>query len=164
MSSIIIFIGIIIFIVIVLSTSRIFYLMELKNFTRKMTRKLGLDILDLSYSFDQMVYVVALPSSIEKIKNANKKDILIDCEYTSYFSPELLGIKIHIKSDTGNQTIAYLPIKSFRLPKLDKLLGQGKINDAGYLKISTYKLIHKTTLNEISEEIYKQLIYNRTIG
>jgi hypothetical protein len=164
MSSVITFIGMVVFIGILIFTSRVFYLMELKRFTRKMTRQLGLDILDLSYSFDQMVYVVSLPSSIENIKNANKNDLLIELEYTSYFFPELIGIKIYLEIDHGKQTIAYLPIKSFRLPKLDELLEQGKINEADYLKISTFKLIHETTLNDISEEVYKQLMYNKNIG
>lgn len=157
-TSVIIILVSVLFLVIILSTSRTFYLMDLKTFTKNRTKKLGLDVLDLAYSFDQMVYVVSLPSSNKELRNAREEDIIIDCEYTTYFFPRLLGIKVSMNLAQGKQMIAYLPIKDFRLPKLDQLQEQGILNESDYLKISTYKLIHESTLNEISEEVYRQLV------
>ncbi|MGF7047894.1 hypothetical protein J2T13_002400 [Paenibacillus sp. DS2015] len=66
-----------------------------------------------------------------------------------------------IRTDTDNLILAYLPIKDFRLPKLDQILEKGKIDETDYLKASTYKLMHQTTLKEISDEVYKQMQVGR---
>lgn len=159
--SIVIIIVSVLFLVIILGTSRYLYLLELKKFTRNREKKLGLDVLELAYSFDQMVYVVSLPSSNKLFWDAKEEDISIDCEYTSYFFPKLLGIKVSINIAQAKEMIAYLPTKDFRLPKLDQLQAQGILNEKDYMKISTYKLIHESTLKEISEEVYKQLLNAR---
>ncbi|MNN42526.1 hypothetical protein D3C76_1407130 [compost metagenome] len=86
---------------------------------------------------------------------------MIKLDYRSIFYPRLMGIKIYIKTDDEDIIISYLPTKDFRLPILDQILEQGKINEDDYLKISTYKLIHQTTLKEIAEEAYKQIRLGR---
>jgi hypothetical protein len=147
----------VIFVAVMVLSSRFFYNLELKSYTKKISKVLQLDILELSYSFDQMVYFISLPSNLAIISNARKEDVYIKCEYTSFYLPELVGIRIYIQSQQEDLLLAYLPIKDFRLPKLDSLLEQGSINEAEYLKISMNKLIHPATLTEITEEVYKQL-------
>ncbi|WP_442597123.1 hypothetical protein [Neobacillus sp. D3-1R] len=156
-----IIISAIIFISVLLLSNRYFYFLELKAFTNRVSRTLGLDVLQLDYSFEQMVYFISLPSNIPVIKKAKQEDILIKCVYTSLFFPRLSGIKILIKSNEENRVVAYLPIKDFRLPTLDRIQEEGKINESSYLKISTYKLSHSTTLKEISEEVFKQIHGNQ---
>lgn len=161
MTGFMIFLIIFIFIATILLTGRYFYFWELKSFTKKITRLLGLNILNLDFSFEQMVYFISLPSNLPIIKNAKKEDIEIEFDYASLFFPMLAGIKIVIKTDPEKRILAYLTIKDFRLPTLDQLQENGKIDEAAYLKISTYKLIHPSTLKEISDEVYKQLTLGR---
>ncbi|WP_438348553.1 hypothetical protein ACP8HI_23615 [Paenibacillus sp. FA6] len=159
--SLVLVLAIFIFISIILMSSRFFYFTELKSMTQKITRLHGFDIEELDYSFEQIVYFVSLPSNLPAIKHAQLENIVIKRSFESLFFPRLLGIKIVIHTDTENLTLAYLPIKDFRLPALDQLLEQGKIDEVDYLKISTCKLIHSQTLKEISDEVYKQMQLGR---
>jgi hypothetical protein len=161
MSGFAIVVIIIIFIGTILCTSRFFYIFDLKTLAKKLTSSLQIDVLNLDFSFEQMVYFIALPSNIPSIKNAKIEDLIIEHDYTSLFFPKLAGIKIRIHSDPEKRILAYLPIKGFRLPTLDRMLEQGKINDSTYLKISTFKLIHPSTLKDISDEVFKQLQLGR---
>ncbi len=146
-----------IFLATIVITSRLFYMLELKRYTKKVVKKVGLDIIHLDYSFEQMVYFISLPSSSPWITDASKDNISIEYDYQSFTFPDLLGVKIFIKTPMEKRMLAYLPIKAFRLPSLDQILEQGKITDSDYRKISTYKLTHLSTLNEIKEEVYKQI-------
>jgi hypothetical protein len=148
---------VVVFIATLLLSSKFFYILGLKSFTKRLAMRNDLNILELSYSFEQMVYFIPLPSNLPIIKNATKEDISIDCDYTSLLFPRLSGIKIYIQGETESLILAYLPIKDFRLPTLDQMLEQGKIDGHSYLKISTYKLIHPNTLKEISDEVFKQI-------
>ncbi|RSK26241.1 hypothetical protein EJF36_04870 [Bacillus sp. HMF5848] len=146
---------------VMLLSSRYFYLLELRNHSRKKLRSLELNLEELDFSFEQMVYFVSLPSNLPIIKQAKQKDITIKIDYSSLVFPTVSGINIIIKTDTDNMTLAYLPIKDFRLPKLDQLLAKRKLNEKSYIKISTYKLIHKKTLQLIAEDVYNQLQVGR---
>ncbi|SDF60247.1 hypothetical protein SAMN04488542_11391 [Fontibacillus panacisegetis] len=150
-----------VFVGFLLLSSRFFCFVEMKSVAVRITKSLGLNIVDLDYSFEQIVYFVSLPSNIPTLKNAKQEDLVIKLDYRSLFFPRLTGIKIFIKTEEENIIISYLPTKDFRLPVLDQILEQGKINRDDYLKISTYKLIHQTTLNEIAEESYKQIRLGR---
>ncbi|MNW36959.1 hypothetical protein D3C74_139830 [compost metagenome] len=150
-----------VFVGFLLLSSRFFCFVEMKSVAVRITKSLGLNIVDLDYSFEQIVYFVSLPSNIPTLKNAKQEDLVIKLDYRSLFFPRLTGIKIFIKTEEEDIIISYLPTKDFRLPVLDQILEQGKINRDDYLKISTYKLIHQTTLNEIAEESYKQIRLGR---
>ncbi|MNO85493.1 hypothetical protein D3C76_768660 [compost metagenome] len=150
-----------VFVGFLLLSSRFFCFVEMKSVAVRITKSLGLNIVELDYSFEQIVYFVSLPSNIPTLKNAKQEDLVIKLDYRSLFFPRLTGIKIFIKTEEEDIIISYLPTKDFRLPVLDQILEQGKINRDDYLKISTYKLIHQTTLNEIAEESYKQIRLGR---
>lgn len=154
-------IAIVVFSVLILISNRFFYFLEVKTVAVRITKSLGLNIVDLDYSFEQIVYFVSLPSNIPDIKNAKQEDLVIKLDYKSLFFPRLVGIKIYIRTDKEDIIISYLPIKDFRFPVLDQILEQGKINEDDYLKISTYKLIHQRTLQEIAEEAYNQIRLGR---
>jgi hypothetical protein len=141
---------------IVLSGS-FFYKMELKAFTSKALKTLSLKVIELDFSFEQMVYFISLPSNLPVVKSARKDDLSLELEYSSLFFPRLTGVKIYIKTNGEYVIISYLPIKDFRLPKLDQLLESGKINQSDYVKISSTKLMHPSTLNQIKDEVHKQL-------
>jgi hypothetical protein len=138
-------------------SGHLFYKMEMKAFTNKVLKNLSLQIVELDFSFEQMVYFISLPSNLPVIKTAKKDDLSLELEYSSLFFPRLTGVKIYIKTKGEYVIISYLAIKDFRLPKLDQLLETGKINQSDYLKISSSKLMHPSTLNQIKDEVYKQL-------
>jgi hypothetical protein len=135
----------------------LFYKVELKAFTNKALKALSLKVVELDFSFEQMVYFISLPSNLPVIKSAKKDDLSLELEYSSLFFPRLTGVKIYIKTNGEYVIVSYLPIKDFRLPKLDQLLESGKINQSEYVKISSTKLMHPSTLNQIKDEVHKQL-------
>ncbi|KAA0546077.1 hypothetical protein FZW96_17330 [Bacillus sp. BGMRC 2118] len=151
------------FFLVILLTSRFFYIMELHAFSKRIEKVLNVDILELEFSFGQMVYFVSLPSNLPHIKNAKKEDVVIELEYGSYFFPEIRGIKVLVKDEYVTEVLAYLPITDFRLPSLDRLLTEEKINEDEYLKISMCKLMHPETVKEIAEETYKQIQVGRIV-
>jgi hypothetical protein len=148
---------VVIFIATIVLSSRFFYKVEVKAFTTNALKGLSLKTVELDFSFEQMVYFISLPSNLPVIKLAKKEDLFLELEYSSLFFPVLTGVKIYIQTNNDYAIVSYLPIKNFRLPKLDQLFESGKINQTDYLKISSTKLIHPSTLNQIKDEVYKQL-------
>lgn len=161
MNDIIILIMAIFFIIIIVLTGRYFYILEVKAAAKKLKTSLQVNALDLNYSFEQMIFFHSLPSNIPAIKNAKKENLVIEFEYRSAIFQQLQGIKIYVKSKKDTILLAFLPTSDFRFPTLDSLYNKGEINKAEYLKIATYRLIHPKTLNEITEEVYKQMKVGR---
>ncbi|HLO12472.1 MAG TPA: hypothetical protein VK190_09675 [Pseudoneobacillus sp.] len=153
-----------IFITTIVLSSCLFYKVELKTLTNKVMKDLSLKIVELDFSFEQMVYFISLPSNLPVIKMAKKEDLSLELEYSSLFFPRLTGVKIYIQTNDEYVILSYLPIKDFRLPKLDQLLESGKINQTDYFNISSTKLMHPSTLNQIKDEVYKQLQLGKGIG
>ncbi|WP_102262924.1 hypothetical protein [Mesobacillus jeotgali] len=142
-------------------TSRPLYNLSQKHYSNRVTAHYGFKVSDLHYSYDQMIYFISMPTTLPYIKNALKEDLVIEQDYSSYFFPVLKGIKISLKQNSENMYLAYLPIGNFRLPHLDKLQHEGTIHEQTYLRISTSKLLDPGTLQEVREEVYKQLQVGR---
>jgi hypothetical protein len=142
-------------------TSRPLYNLSQKLYANRVTVQYGFRVSELHYSYDQMIYFISMPTTLPYIKNALKEDLIIEQDYTSYFFPVLKGIKISLKQNEDNLYLAYLPIGNFRLPHLDKLQQEGTIDEQTYLRISTSKLLDPGTLQEVREEVYKQLQVGR---
>ncbi|RCX17782.1 hypothetical protein DFP94_108143 [Fontibacillus phaseoli] len=155
------FIIVLLFILMVLASGRFFYGRELKSRARKLSRTFHLEIPNMDYSFEQIVYFISLPTNIPSIRNASRDNLVIKLDYKSLIFPRLSGLKMYIKSEKEKILLAYLPIKDFRLPALDQILKQGKINESDYRNMSTCKLIHPATLKEINEEVYQQIQVGR---
>lgn len=142
-------------------TSRPLYNLSQKHYSNRVTAHYGFKVSELHYSYDQMIYFISMPTTLPYIKNALKEDLVIEQDYSSYFFPVLKGIKISLKQNGENMYLAYLPIGNFRLPHLDKLQQEGTIDEQTYLRISTSKLLDHSTLQEVREEVYKQLQVGR---
>lgn len=140
-----------------LASGRLFYVYHLKSYAKRKAKSLGFDILKMDFSFEQMVYFLTLPSSLPAVKKAKPQDIKVEIDYGSFFFPKVAGIKVKLRNASEEKILAYLPIKDFRLPQLDQLLERREIDEAAYLKMATYKLIHSNTLQEISEEVYNHI-------
>lgn len=152
---------IILFFVTIVLSSRYFYLLEIKQFTKKIMKVLDVNVLELNYSYEQMVYFYSLPSNIPSLRDATRADISIEYEYESLFFRQLKGIKINVETNKEKVLLAYLSVKDFRFPSLDLLLENGKIDEFSYMKISIYKLIHRKTIQDIIEEVYRQMQLGR---
>ncbi|RSD25379.1 hypothetical protein [Mesobacillus subterraneus] len=142
-------------------TSRPLYNYSMKNYSKRVSSKYGFSVSDLHYSYDQMIYFISLPTTLPYVRSATKEDLIIEQDYSSFFYPSLKGIRISLKQDGKSLNLAYLPIGNFRLPHLDKLQQEGRIDEEAYLKISTTKLLQAGTLQEVREEVYKQLQVGR---
>ena len=151
----------ILFIVIVTSTSRYFYMVEVKKTARKLKASHQISPLELNYSFEQMIYFHSLPSNIPIIKNAKIENLSIVFSYRSFVFHRLQGIKVYVKNGKESVLLAYLATDDFRFPTLDVLQKEGNIDAAAYLKIATYRLMHPKTLQEITEEVYNQMRIGR---
>ncbi len=156
-----IIIAALVFIFTAVLTSRPMYTFSMKNYSKRVTTQYGFRVADLHYSYDQMIYFISLPTTLPYIKEAVKEELIIEQDYSSFLYPELKGIKITLEHDGEKLYLAYLPIGNFRLPHLDKLQQEGKIDEAAYLKISTTKLLHPDTLQEVRDEVFKQLQVGR---
>ncbi|GGM23580.1 hypothetical protein GCM10011351_06700 [Paraliobacillus quinghaiensis] len=151
-----------IFVLTILMTSRYFYLLDIKLQARKIMKRLDINIAELNYSFEQISYFYTLPSNITALKSARKENILIEYDYDSILFQQLKGIKIYVEQqDKHDLLLAYLTINDFRLPSLDVLMEEEKIDENSYLKISIYKLIHPVTIKQIKDEVYKQILIGR---
>lgn len=142
-------------------TSIPFYNLSMKQFTKRIPARYGFKVSELNYSYDQMIYFISMPTSLPYVKAAGKNDLIIEHDYSSFLYPLLKGIKISLITNGQKLHLAYLPIGSFWIPHLDKLLQDGKIDEQTYLKISASKLLHPKTMNEVREEVYKQLQVGR---
>jgi hypothetical protein len=150
-----------VFVLTSIMTSRPMYTLSMKNYSKRVTSQYAIRIADLHYSYDQMIYFISLPTTLPYIKAAVKEDLIIEQDYSSFFYPELKGIKISLDHEGEKLYLAYLPIGNFRLPHLDKLQQDGSIDEEAYLKISTTKLLHPDTLQEVRDEVFKQLQVGR---
>ncbi|MBS8264229.1 hypothetical protein DYI25_07245 [Mesobacillus boroniphilus] len=138
-------------------TSRSLYNLSQKYYSKRVTAHYGFKLSDLHYSYDQMIYFISMPTTLPYIKDTLKEELVIEQDYSSYFFPVLKGTKISLKQNRESMYLAYLPIGNFRLPHLDKLQQEGTNDEQTYLRISTGKLLDPGTLQEVREEVYKQL-------
>lgn len=153
--------GIFLFLATIVLTERAFYHLAMKLTEMHFEKKYGYSIVSMSFSFEQMVYLVKLPSNSPIFREAKKEQLSIDYDYSSYMFPNIRGISVNIKSDQDQVTLAYLPIESYRSPVLDKLLKEGTINLGTYRKISTCKIRHPKMKEIIIEEVFRKLQVGR---
>ncbi|WP_078555700.1 hypothetical protein [Bacillus alkalicellulosilyticus] len=138
-------------------TSKPFYYLSLRLHMKRVSRKLNFRYKDLHHSFEQMVYFINLPSHLPEVIDAKKEDIELKIDIRGLFYPEVNGIKVFLTNKNKSLFIAYIPVEDFRMPLLDKLEKEKKINEEDYRKIGTFKLLHPKTLLEMKEDIFKNL-------
>lgn len=162
MSEFIQFVSVTLFLVISIFGSRCFYYLYLMYFSNGMMKKYNFKLKDLKYSFEEITYFVTLPSNNPLIASASRRDLYAEKEFISLLFPSIKGLKIIVRNQVGEeQFIAYLARENFRLPLLDKLIFQGKIDQATYDRINSYKLMHPSTVREILNEVHNQLHHNK---
>lgn len=141
----------------ILLTSQPCYRFVTGNLARRHATALGVSLKDVSFSFDQMVYFIALPTTIPEVRDAAKAELVVEPYYESYFFPEVNGVQVSVKSGSAVTPIAYLPIDDFSLPVLDRHLEAGKINERVNRTIREHMIVHDRTLEAIRDEVYDHL-------
>ncbi|MDZ5710871.1 hypothetical protein [Jeotgalibacillus haloalkalitolerans] len=149
--------NIIAFTIVFLITTRPMYLRSLRVKADRTAKRLGLSLNELVYSYEQMVFFTALPSHLPQLKLAEKQDILLKLDYHSMFFPRLKGVKVIVTKGSHPFDLAYLPIKDFRLPALDRLSSESHLTDREYLTVSSYIASNLQTLYEIKDEVFHKM-------
>ncbi len=153
--------SIVLFFITIVVTNRYFYHLAMRVTANRFEKKYPYVIEKMSFSFEQMVYLVKLPTNIPLIKNAKKEEISIAFDYSSFLYPDLKGISVNLTTNGQKVTLAYLSIDNYRSPVLDKLLKDDNINLDTYRKISIYKLKHPKVSESIINEVYRKLQVGR---
>lgn len=151
----------VVFIATVLLTSRPSYRFVTGTVAKRQALALRVSLNDISFSFDQMVYFIALPTTIPEIRDAAKEELIVEPYYESYLFPEVNGVQVFVKSKEGLISIAYLPIDDFSLPVLDRYLEAGTIDERVNRTIRAHMIVHERTLEAIRDEVYLHLHENQ---
>ncbi|WP_404406056.1 hypothetical protein [Jeotgalibacillus malaysiensis] len=149
--------NIIAFTAVFLMTARPLYLRSLKVKAERVAKRLGLSLNEFVYSYEQMVFFTALPSHLSQLKHADIEDITLKLDFHSMFFPRLKGVKVVITKGSHPFDLAYLPIKDFRLPALDRLSSESHLSNKEYLMVSSYIASNPRTLLEIKQEVFNKM-------
>ncbi|TCI44225.1 MULTISPECIES: hypothetical protein [unclassified Exiguobacterium] len=145
----------------ILLSSRYCYLFILSHIAKREAAALHVSLQDVSFSFDQMVYFIALPTTIPEVRDAMKDELIIEPYYESHFFPDVNGIQVSVKSGQEVIPITYLPIDDFSLPILDRYLETRKIDERTNRIIRAHVIVHDRTLQAIRDEVYHHLHEDR---
>lgn len=151
----------IILVIVIVGSAKYFYLLNIKKSTERYFKSTNLNLKDLHYSFEQIVFFYKLPSNIRTINQAKREHLSLKLDFSYSLFVELKGIYIEVEGNESSIILAYLPIKNFMLPYLDEKLQEGLIDESMCNKISIAKLLHKNTLVEIMDEVYNQIQFGR---
>lgn len=147
----------VVFIATILLTSRPCYIFILRHIAKREATELHVSLKDVSFSFDQMVYFIALPTTIPEVRDATKDELVIEPYYESYFFPDVNGVQVSVKSAKKLVPVAYLPIDDFSLPVLDRHLEAGTIDERTNRIIRAHVIVHERTSQAIRDEVYLHL-------
>lgn len=161
MSEFSVMIMVVVFVGTLLFTSRPCYRLILRSIAKREAARLNVSLQDVSFSFDQMVYFIALPTTVPEARDASKDELVIEPYYESYFFPEVNGIQVSVKSGQDTIAIAYLPLGDFSLPILDRYVETGVIDERTNRIIRAHMIIHERTSRAIRDEVYHQLHEDR---
>lgn len=145
----------------ILLSSRPCYLFILRYIAKREAGALHVSLKDVSFSFDQMVYFIALPTTIPEVRDAMKQELIVKPYYESYFFPDVNGIQVSVKSGQKLVPITYLPINDFSLPILDRHLEAHTIDERTNRIIRAHVIVHERTLQAIRDEVYNHLHEDR---
>ncbi len=145
-------------IVVIMLLSQRFYRWHLHLYSMRKLKQLNFDLEEITYSLEEIIYFVTLPSIDKLITDANPEQLIVRPDFNSIFFPQLVGVSVMIEhTGEGNRVIAYLPLERLGTPMLDTLLLIKKIDLTDYERMSAYRLLHHSTIREIQLEVHRQL-------
>jgi hypothetical protein len=149
---------IVVFFLISFLISRPLHFIGLKYKTNKILQRLHLNLSDLYYSLDSLVYFIQIPCHNPQIKTTKLENLYIKKEYTSLIYPTVIGLKVYLTQTSGeDQLVAYFPIKKMGFPQLTEFILNDELKPEEAEIINTYKAIHPQTMNEIIAEVHGKI-------
>jgi hypothetical protein len=159
MSSNLLVIGIFIYIVLLLYCGDRFYFLGLEFFAKKKLLKIGQRLEDLEFSFEQIYYLVATPSTNCDFSELKLGDFIVEKSKLSFFYGEIYDLKIYAQmSDEQKKLVAIVPKDKFPVPILDTMLYYDQINQNDYNMLVSYLFSHPRTHKMIIKEIRRRII------
>ncbi|WP_146035904.1 hypothetical protein [Salipaludibacillus keqinensis] len=137
--------------------SKAFYELLIKWRSERKLTKLKKQIDDIHYSFEELIYFVSLPNQNPDICNVNIDKFHAKPVYRSFIFPVNEGLMVSVNHHKENINIAFMALDSFRIPFLEKLHHQYKLNEKEYEDMRSYVLIHPRTRKSFIEEVYRQI-------
>lgn len=125
--------------------------------SEKKLTKLKISIIDVNFSFEELTYFVSLPNRNPEIFNVDIKKIQAKPVYRSFLFPIHEGLMITVNKSEEDTNIAYMAWENFRIPLLERLKHEQKINEKEYIEMRSYVLIHKQTRAAFINEAYRQI-------
>lgn len=152
-------IAIIIYIVILVFLSKKIYFWTLDFFARRKLGQLGYSLKDLDFSFEQIDYLVATPTTNSTLCNIAINNYFIEKARISVFNPEIYALEVFVKlDDTKKELLAIVAKDRFPVPILDTLLYYNKIDNRDYKLLISYLFLHPRTHEMLIKEVRRRMI------
>ncbi|MFD2670000.1 hypothetical protein [Marinicrinis sediminis] len=121
-------------------------------------RKLKIDLNTASYSFNELTFRIHHPSHNPRILEAQPDQIRIIEDFTDGFCPRIEGLRVLLHDgDNENAEIAYFPIERFCIPILRQMMFEGKVSLHTYNTLCRFKIMQRSTHQEVLEETFRLL-------
>ncbi|WP_027340739.1 hypothetical protein [Halonatronum saccharophilum] len=135
------------------------YFITLSVLAKRRLKKLGYELSELEFSFEQISYLVATPSSNCDFCNLSIDRYKVEKAKACPFNPASFALKIYAKMPDGeDKLLAILDKERFPVPILDTLLYYKKINQRDYDILISYLFSHYNTHQLIVQEVRERLI------
>ena len=141
-----------------LGLSRWLWIRYLHAFTRRCLRKIGYHEIELKYSFEEIIYLIALPTTEQSLQSVTSDQIHIVVDYASLLFPSAQALRVVFIDHHGTkQWIAYLSFDRFHIPVLDEARALNKLTELEMMKITTFLFLNSRTHNEIIHEVVRKI-------
>ncbi len=138
--------------------SRWLWVRYLHAFTRRSLRRLGYHATELKYSFEEIIYLIALPATDHLLQSATVEHMHIVVDYDSLLFPSAQALRVVFIDDHGTkQWIAFLSFDRFHIPVLDEAYALDKLTEAEMMKITTFLFLHPNTHDGIIREVVRKM-------
>ena len=150
--------AVLLFLVLSLLFSRQLWQRYLHHFSRRCLQQLGYTYGELKYSFEEIIYMVSLPTPNPVLQQATVNNIHIEVEHGSLLYPTARALRVVFTDRHGvRQLLAYLSFDRFHVPILDEANALKKIKDSDLTKVSIFLFHHPKIHREIIEEVLRKL-------
>jgi|GEM_PF-6337893 len=159
MPSDLLIVGIFTYVACLLHFGDCFYFWGLEFFAKKKLLQIGQELENLEFSFEQIYYLVATPSTNYDFCELNLEDFIVEKGKESFFYGGIYDLKIYAQMPGGQKKlVAIVPKDKFPVPILDTMLYYDQINQSEYNLLVSYLFSHPRTHKMIIEEVRGRII------
>lgn len=144
-----------------------FYFWSLRLYSKFRLKRLGLELDDLEFSFEQIDYLVSTPSANFSGDFEEKNEFYVKGLHKSLIWPEIYALKVmaqvpieddKIQKEHEEIEVAFLDKSRFPVPILDTLSYYDEVKDYDYNLLVSYLFSHPKTHQLILEEVRKRVV------